>query len=332
LLIDQKRIPMPHFFSKISLFLPFLFSITLQLTFAQSSSFPISKDELLFQKGLLLQKLATEGLGLNETMKDRQTDESRSAYAGEIKEDILDDAFKYYQELTDSFPKSNFFYKALINQGLIKLELEDTVAAEKSFQTVLGPKVLDKEKKKVLPETIADPYSDNKNEAARILAEISLANHEYQRALGFLDERKKHPRTETMSGMESDEVYTAEMYAKGYMGLKKYQKVYDILLPHLFSEDLDENGEELIYEALLKTYKKEDLIKKYELAFKSCTIDKSKNSYFITFLNRKIDFISLLLPASLLRDAAYPGNEIDKICKKSWLYKRLQSTEEDKKP
>jgi hypothetical protein len=332
LLIDKKRTPMPHSFSKISLTF-FLFLLAFQ-SVAQTPSFPILKDELLFQKGLLLQQLATEGLGLNETIKDKQTDESKSVYAAEIKENILDDAFKCYQELTDSFPKSACFYKALVNQGLIKLELQDTVLAEKLFQMVLG-KTNEKEKKKgekvVIMDPNADPYSDSKNDAAKMLATISLANREYQRTLSFLDEQKRYPR-KAMWSKEGDAMYTATMYGKCYMGLKKYQKVCDVLLPDLFSDEMNADAEELLYEALLKTNKKEELIKKYELAFKNFSADKSKNAYFIMFLNRQIDMLPLLKPALLIQDAAYPGNEIDRICKGTWLYERLQSTEENKKP
>jgi hypothetical protein len=323
---------MPHSFSKTCLIFLFLSPIASQIVFAQTASSFISKDELLFQKGVLLQKLAVEGLGLNETIKDKQADTSRSAYATEIKEDILDNAFKYYQELTDSFPKSFFFYKALINQGLIKLELEDTVEAEKSLQLVLGPKVSDKEKKKIQQERVIDPNSNYKNEAARIMAEIALANREYQRALGFLEERKKYPRTGTYCDFNNDAARTTQLYAKCYMGLKKYLKVSEVLLPNLFSDEMDADGETLLYEALLKTNKKDDLIKKYELAFKNFTADKSKDTYFIVFLNRQIDILPLLKPALLIQDAAYPGNELDKIYKSTWLYKRLQPTEEEKKP
>lgn len=319
---------MPHLFSKTCLLFLVLFSITSQLALAQDLPSPVSKDELLFQKGFLLQELAVEGLGLNETIRNKETDEIRAGYATEIKENLLDDAFKYYEELIDSFPKSHRFYKALINQGFIKLELQDTVEAEKVLLMVLGTKPTDKEKKKVQTEPVVDPNSGYKNDAAQMLAEISLANHEYQRALGFLEEEKKHPHLGDRCILQSERNYTEEMYAKCYMELKKYQKVYDVLLPILFETDCDE----LLYEALLKTYKKEDLIKKYELAFKSCTIDKSKASYFMIFLNRKIDLMPLLQEASLIEDPAYPGNSIDKLCKNSWLYIRLQLTGEDKKP
>jgi hypothetical protein len=321
---------MPHSFSKTSALL-LLFSIAVQLAFAQTLSSSISKDEFLFKKGSLLQELAVEGLGLNETIRDKQ-DQSRSAYAAEIKESILDEALKYYQELADSFPRSPFFNKALINQARIKLELEDTVEAEKSLQLVLGPKVSDKEKKKIPQEPVIDPNSIYKNEAARIMAEIALANREYQRALGFLEERKKYPRTGTYCGFDSDAARTTQLYAKCYMGLKKYLKVSEVLLPNLFSDEMDSVGEELLYEALLKTNKKEDLIKKYELAFKNFAADKSKGTYFIVFLNRQIDILPLLKPALLIQDAAYPGNEMDKIYKDTWLYERLRSTEENKKP
>jgi tetratricopeptide (TPR) repeat protein len=325
---------MPYSFSKTSFTFLLLFPIPFQLALAQTSPSLIPKDELLFQKGVLLQQLATEGLGLNETIRDKQVDESKSVYATEIKENILDDAFKYYQELTDSFPKSACFYKALINQGLIKLELQDTVVAEKLFQLVLG-KTNEKDKKKGEQEVIrspnADPYSDSKNDAAKMLAEISLENREYQRALSFLDERKKYPRN-AMWGQDSDAVYTTTMYGKCYMGLKKYQKACDVLLPDLFSDELDAESCDLVYEALLKISKKEELLKKYELAFKNFTNDKSKSSYFILFLNRRIDIEPLLKQALLIQDAAYPGNEIDKICKNTWLYERLQPAGENKKP
>jgi hypothetical protein len=92
----------------------------------------------------------------------------------------------------------------------------------------------------------------------------------------------------------------AEMYSKCYLGLNQYEKAYDILLPHIIENGLASNSELIntTFDALLKTYKKEELKTQFENSFKNVVAVKetrNKNEYtffYINFLNRKIELSS----------------------------------------
>ncbi len=311
---------MSHLLSRnISIFL-LLFFINFHISQAQTSS--VSKDELLFQKGMLLQQLADEQLGFDEVIRDRETDETKSAYASELKEIILEEAGTYFQEVIDSFPDSKNYYGALSHQASIKLELQDTVEAEKMFLTVLNSKISDKD------SAVMVASSNYKNRAAKMLGEISLADRLYQKALAYLEEAKKFKRQYTsVNSQEDDNMHFTVLFAKCYIGLKQYQKAYDLLLPKVLKNDLADNSElvEVTYEALLKKYKREDLKKKYELSFQNYKVEKAikkeeDDRYFIIFLNKKIEFVFDSPP----QNAAEARIMVDEVCKNLLFYKYLK--------
>jgi tetratricopeptide (TPR) repeat protein len=154
-----------------------------QVTFGQKK--PITRDQLLFEKALLLQQMVNEGLDLEETIED--SIELRAEYATEIKESILEKALGFYNELIDSFPKSKLRFRALNNKGFIELSLEDTAEAKKTFLAILNSIANDKEKGGVGSGLMGEPYANYKNRAARILASIGIQANNWNEALRYLD-------------------------------------------------------------------------------------------------------------------------------------------------
>jgi hypothetical protein len=329
---------MSYFLSKKKLLPILLFFLYFQQSSAQTTTetSSISKDRLLFERGVQLQELVDEDLDLDETIRDKNASPAKSAYASEIKKAILGEASQDYEQLMNDFPESDLFNYALTNQAFVKLGLEDTVEAEKLFLTTLRSKVSETEITNGGSEAQADPYADNKNKAAKMLTEISLANRQYQAAYTYLEEIKKYKQDySTDTARDVDEMYVTGLYARCYMGLKQYQKAYDVLLPKLLKTDLTDNSElvDITYEALLKKYKNEDLKRKYEQAFKNYQVEKNAKTgqpyYYITFLNKKIPLASRFFSEQATGNLA---TEIDMIYKSSRFYTRLQPLNNDKKP
>ncbi len=296
-----------------------------QFAFGQKK--PIARDELLFEKGLLLQQMIDEDLYLDETIKD--SSKLKADYAAEIKESILEKALEFYSELIDSFPNSKLLFRALNNKGFIELSLEDTAAARKTFLIVLKSQANDKEKGGVGSGLMGEPYANYKNRAAKVLASISIQANNWNEALSYLDLTKKYPyRHFCGNEYAADEIYMAELYAQCYLGLHDYKRAYSILLPNILENGLADNTAlvDTAYTALLKTYKKADLKSQFEVAFqnvKTERIKQGKNEYersYITFLDTKIEINSWRFDFADNKDK---DKAIAEIYKNSKFYKLL---------
>ena len=298
-----------------------------QTTFGQTKS--IQGDELLFEKGVLLQQLVYEDLDLGKAIRIKDSTNIKSEFATEIKETIFEKALEYYQELIDNFPDSRLLYRALNNKGFIEHELGKKEEAKKSFLAILNSNADDKESGGVGSGFMEEPYANYKNRAAKQLARITLEDSNYRETLEYLDQTKKYPyRHFCGNEFAEDEIYVAKMYAKSYIGLKEYQKAYEFLLPNILDNGLADNSDlvDIAYKVLLKTYQRVDLRNQFEQAFKNYKTEKVKsgkgeyNQYFITFLKTKMRLSSLqfydLKPDEI-------GKEIDNIYKKSHLFKLL---------
>lgn len=298
-----------------------------QLTFGQTRS--IQRDELLFEKGLLLQQLIDEELDLNRTINSKDNIKTKTEYAMEIKETILEKALECYQELIDSFPNSKLLYRTLNNKGFIELELDDIDEAKKTFLSILDGKADDKEKGGIGSGIMAEPYSNYKNRASKALANIYIKEKNYKDAVKYLDLTIKYPYRH-FGGNEyaADDIYMSELYAKCYIGLNNYEKAYEILLPNILENGLADNSDlvDIAYDALLKKYTREDLKSKYEQAFKNYKVEKVKSEkeeyekYFIFFLDTKIELSSWRLEFIKTEEK---DKEIESIYKKSRFYKLL---------
>jgi hypothetical protein len=311
--------------------LTFLIFLTLigQLVYGQNR--PIQKDELLFEKGLLLQQLVSEDLELDNIInsKDSSIVKLRQEFATNIKETILNKALEYYQEVIDSFPKSKLFFRALNNKGFIELALDEKKEAKITFQKIIDSKADDKEKGGIGSGIMAEPYANYKNRAAKILANISIEDSSYSNAIKYLDLTKKYPyRHFCGNEYAAEEIYMSELYAKSYLGLNEKQKALNILLPNILENGLTDNSYlvDLAYKTLLIDYQKDELKLKYEQAFKNYWAEKVKSKkdgyeqYFITFLDTKIELNSWQL---YFLKPEERQKEIDNIYKKSKFYKLL---------
>ena len=281
------------------IFLIFLTTIA-QLVLGQNK--PIQKDELLFEKGLLLQQLVSKDLELDDIINSK--DSTKQELATDIKETILDKALEYYQELIDSFPKSKLLFRTLNNKGFIELALDNKVEAKKTFQKILDSKTDDKEKGGIGSGIMAEPYANYKNRASKILAKISIKDSNYSEAIKYLDLTKNYPyRHFCGNEYAADEIYMSELYAKSYLGINDTQKALKILLPNILENGLADNSDlvDLAYKTLLKDYQKDELKVKFEQAFKSYQTEKIKSKkeeyekYYITFFDTKIELSSWLL-------------------------------------
>jgi hypothetical protein len=262
---------------------------------------PIQKDALLFEKGLLLQQLVDEDLELNKVINSKDSLKQKKEFASDIKETILEKALEYYQELIDSFPKSNLFFRTLNNKGFIELALDYKNEATKTFLMIIESKAEDKEKGGIGTGLMAEPYANYKNRASKTLAEIFIKDRSFQEALNYLELTQKYPyRHFCGNEYAADEIYMCELYAKCYLGLKNNKKAIEVLLPNLIENGLANNSEivELTFRTLIQQYSKEELKIKFKQAFANYAIEKIKKNdyeyekYYITFLGVKIELPS----------------------------------------
>lgn len=298
-----------------------------QLVFGQNK--PIQKDELLFEKGLLLQQLVSKDLQLDNIINSKDTIRVQQELAMDIKETILDKALGYYQDLINGFPKSKLLFRTLNNKGFIELALDDKVEAKKTFLKIIDSKADDKEKGGIGSGIMAEPYANYKNRAAKILADISIKDSNYTDAIKYLDLTQKYPyRHFCGNEYAADEIYVSQLYATCYLGINDKQKALKILLPNILENGLADNSDlvDLVYKTLLKDYQKDELKVKYEQAFKGYQTEKVKSEneeyhkYYITFLDTKIELSAWQLDYLKPEEKQ---NEIDNIYRNSKFYKLL---------
>lgn len=264
-----------------------------------------NEDLILFEKTVAIQELLNDELeniiNPKDTIDITSEEKIKRDFAIEIRESVLDKVIENYEELIREFPKSNLIFRALNNKGFAEMQLEYYNEARETFLKILNSEANDKEKGGIGSGIMGEPYANYKNRASKILADLELKNNHFQEALNYLNETKKYPyRHFCGNEYAADEIYMAEMYSKCYLGLNQYEKAYDILLPNIIENGLADNSEliKITLDALLKTYKKEELKTQFENSFKNVTAEKetrNKNEYtffYINFLNRKIELNS----------------------------------------
>lgn len=311
-----------------NLILTLLLLLIGQLVFGQKSK-NIQKDELLFEKGVLMQEFIDD-LYLEETIEDTTITKREKNLAIDVKETSLKKAIKFYQELIDSFPKSNLLFRALNNKGFAELILKKDKEAKKTFQKILDSKANDKEKGGIGSGLMGEPYANYKNRAAKTVASICIKENNYSEAIKYLDLTKKFPyRHFCGNEYASDEIYMSELYAKCYLGLNDTAKALKILLPNLLENGLADNSNLVVLttETLLKKYSKDELKTFFENAFKTYKTEKIKSKdsdeydrYYITFLSTDIEINSWRLEFIELDKKQ---TEIENIYKSSRFYKLL---------
>lgn len=300
-----------------------------QVAFGQENS--TNREILLFEKGLLLQQIVDEDLELNEIIYSEDNIKEKKELASDIKETILEKALEYYQELIDSFPKSNLLFRTLNNKGFIELVLDEKGKAKETFLKILNSKADDTEMGGIGSGLMAEPYANYKNRALKVLADIYIKDSNYREAIKYLDLTKKYPyRHFCGNEYAADEIYMKELYAKCFIGLNNRNKALEQLLPYLLENGLANNSNlvALTYKTLLQQYSKDELKVKYEQAFKNYQYEVVKNKndknesekYFIIFLDTKIELNSWRLEYLKPEEKA---KEIDSIYRNAEFYKLL---------
>lgn len=303
-------------------------AVLLAVTFLSSAQKKNSRqDEILFEKAATLHALVYDDLDLDVDIETEDTTDGVSKYAKTVKETILEKALVVYNQLIDSFPKSKLVYRALNNKGFIEVELNDLDEAKQTYLSILNSPADDKERGGIGSGIMGEPYANYKNRAAKQLAEIAIRQKNYQEAIGYLEQTKKH-QYQHFCGNEyaADEIYTVTTYAKCYNGLQQTEKAYEMLLPYILENGLADNSElvDFTISILLEKYKKEELKAKFEQAFQNAVIEKGKGGegtdrYYIDFLNTKIQ-----LDSWMIADANQAGKKgLNTAMTESGFYKRL---------
>lgn len=314
-----------------NIFITYLLLFSL-ITFGQKKK--SNEDLILFEKTVAIQDLLNDELeniiNPKDTIDITSEEKIKRDFAIEIRDNVLDKVIENYEELIREFPKSNLVFRALNNKGFAELQLEDYNKAKETFLKILNSKANDNEKGGVGSGLMGEPYANYKNRASKMLANLELKSNHYQEALNYLDETKKYPyRHFCGNEYAADEIFMAEMYSKCYLGLGQYEKAYDILLPNIIENGLASNLDlvNTTFNALLKTYKKEELKTQLENSFKNVTAVKEtryKNEYtffYINFLNRKIELSSWKLDEMLTESEK--TKVLNEILKESEFYKLL---------
>jgi hypothetical protein len=304
------------------------------ISFGQKKS--LNEDLVLFEKTVAIQQLLDDELYQIMSVKDTidldNKEKIKQKLAIEIKDQILNKVIKNYTELITEYPKSKLIFRALNNKGFAELELENYDNAKNTFLKILESEANDKEKGGIGSGLMGEPYTNYKNRACKMLAELEIKNKNFQGAIHYLDLTKKYPYHHFCGNeFAAEEIYMAQMYAKCYLGLNQDEKAYDILLPNIIENGLANNAElvNVAFNALLKNHKKEDLKAQLENSFKNVAVIKetrNKNEYTyycINFLNRKIELSYWRLGGIMSEQER--GEIIAEIQNKSQFYKLLSN-------
>jgi tetratricopeptide (TPR) repeat protein len=242
-------------------------------------------DSILFVKSNNLRDLAIN----NDCGIDSSNIDNKKLY---------NNALRSYQDLIDSFPKSTYNIHALLEKGLIEIELDNKTEAIKTFKRVLKKKITSEQKKKIKKNRyFIFSINNAKNSACIYLAELFLAEEKYKQALKYLNLTKKYMYFH-FCGNESTshKFHVFELYATCYIALNKNQEALTILLPNLIENEMASNYRlvKLAYSILSKYYTKEDLKSKFENAFNNYQLERKEigenviKKYYIIFLDTKI--------------------------------------------
>lgn len=259
------------------------------------------EDDRLFDNAIVLNNLVDQDLDIGKVIDDEDSANHdsgiKATYAREIRDVILDKQLECYQRIVDSFPGSKLYFRALNNKASVEYQLEDYEAARKTYKAILAGNADDKERGGTGSGLMAEPYANYKNRAATMLAGLYMRDSNYREALNYLDLTRKYPyRHFCGNEYAANDIYMAGLYARCYLGLKNYEKAYDILLPQLLNSGLASNTElvRMAYDALLLRYTRARLKASFEKAFRDYRVEKIKDRkdeydrFTISFLGRTI--------------------------------------------
>lgn len=146
-------------------------------------------DIILFNKGIALWELYDETLNLEGKINNYDTliDEQKKLrkQAINLKDEILDKALDYFDELIKQYPKSELFFRALNNKAKLEFDLGYINDAKKSYLAIYLSKAKDTEKGGIGSGIMAEPYANYKNRALKQLSEIENSQGNFTKAIGI---------------------------------------------------------------------------------------------------------------------------------------------------
>jgi len=149
-----------------------------------------NQDEILFERTSAIESLSGElclGCRGNKIELNKK-DSLKIEYGTELEKQISEIAIENYTKLIDSFPKSKFVYKALMRKAENEFYLKKIVDAKNSYERILKSNELNSNSEYFYE--VQEAYY--KNSSAINLAEIYIAEKDYQKAIYYLDESKKY--------------------------------------------------------------------------------------------------------------------------------------------
>ncbi len=216
-------------------------------------------DTVLFNKGLAIFEVIEE-TGFDYELEKIDTTTTAGKIEFEIlatkKEDILDFALEQFERLTDKYPDSKLYHKALYNLAHISSILEYEQDEINYLKKILASNANDKEDSG-RRDLMSNPYANFKNEASGRLTEIYIRKGDFAKALTYQKLNEEYPLQHFCgNAYAEDELKTAEKYAKIYNGMGDTEKALQYLLPHIFDNGLANNS--FLVKLTIETLKKED--------------------------------------------------------------------------
>jgi tetratricopeptide (TPR) repeat protein len=257
------------------------------------------------------------------------------AYGQKMPSDYFEEASKYiddnkleearisYQYIVDNCPKNELYPKAFYNVGYIYFIQKNYNKAIPIFKAILESDF--NEKENLGGGIMADPYTNYKNRASRILSDIYYEQQLFDTALYYHALSDKVYPYLHFCGNEyaSNDVYTALRYADIYQKLNQPEKAIEKLLPTVFIT-LADNSEVIEKLKILLTEKKgikieldNSLNQIYSKKFK---LDGHKyKRYFFKFLN-----VEIAVPGSYNDERKFVKDEAIMEIKQTGFYKMIE--------
>ncbi|WP_299715245.1 hypothetical protein [uncultured Tenacibaculum sp.] len=277
-----------------------LFVVVTLISCSSLKSQQKKEDEKLFTKGIAVFDIVEEGSFDYELARlDTTSLEGKIKFKVlyDTREDILDTALEYFEEIIKKHPKSNLYHKSLYNSAKISSLLDYENDEIKYLEMILKSKANDRENSG-RNGIMSNPYANFKNEASNRLTGIYIQKKDFETALKYKKINENYPLQHFCgNAYAEDEIHNAQLYGEIYKGLGDTKKAISYLLPHMFNNGLASNSNIIDFTVkLLKTeYTKERLIDELNNSIKHyySRIEKRNDeewtNYYIRFFNFEIE-------------------------------------------
>ncbi len=289
------------------------------------------EDFTLFDKGNALYSLVYHDINFDNAidMLDSTNYENQIEIKllKKQKEEILEIALEYFENLIHEYPESDLIYRAQNNAAIILHQLDYIDLAIEYYLNIINGNANDQE-----PNggegMMAEPYALYKNRACKSLAEIYLNRKNYKEALKYINLTKKYPY-QHFCGNEhvANSIYIATLYTKSHYGLNDIEKALSFALPNVLNYPITSNTYLLNYAlTILKSnYSKEQLSLELKKSLKNIKLKKEKSNEitFTTFLGIELE-ISYFSFDSNFSDNLEKYFELSEIEKGTYHYKNSE--------